>query len=372
MGIYIHIPFCKQKCHYCDFHFSTSLKNKEDLINCLLKEIEIQKSYLNEEIVETIYFGGGTPSFLNAEEIRRILNKVYAEFAVISNPEITLEGNPDDFTFQKLQELKQAGINRLSIGIQSFNDVDLTWMNRAHNSIQATKCVQDAQGLGFDNITIDLIYGLPEMTIEAWKVNLQKALDLNVQHISAYNLTVEKGTALYQFIKMGKSKPLSDAAAAAQFELLINTLENNKFKQYEISSFSKEGYFSKHNSSYWKRKFYLGIGPSAHSFNGNTRQWNVANNAKYIKAIKGGEVPFELEKLSQKDRYNEYILLGLRTIWGCEFDYVKSEFGEEQLFNLKKQLVVFSDQISINKQGFSLNQKGKAFADHIASELFVS
>jgi len=346
MGIYIHIPFCKQKCHYCDFHFSTSLKNKEDLINCLLKEIEIQKSYLNEELVESIYFGGGTPSFLNAKEIRRILNKVYAEFAVISNPEITLEGNPD-------------------VGIQSFNDVDLTWMNRAHNSIQATKCVQDAQGLGFDNITIDLIYGLPEMTIEAWKVNLQKALDLNVQHISAYNLTVEKGTALYQFIKTGKSKPLSDAAAAAQFELLINTLENNKFKQYEISSFGKEGYFSKHNSSYWKRKFYLGIGPSAHSFNGNTRQWNVANNAK-------GEVPFELEKLSQKDRYNEYILLGLRTIWGCEFDYVKSEFGEEQLLNLKKQLVVFSDQISINKQGFSLNQKGKAFADHIASELFVS
>ena len=371
MGIYIHIPFCKQKCHYCDFHFSTSLKNKEDLITCLLKEIEIQKSYLNEEIVETIYFGGGTPSFLDSLEVRRILDKVYAEFDVISNPEITLEGNPDDFTFQKLQELKQAGINRLSIGIQSFNDVDLTWMNRAHNSNQATKCVQDAQRLGFDNITIDLIYGLPEMTIEAWKVNLQKAIDLDIQHISAYNLTVEKGTVLHHFVKTGKSKPLSDVAGAEQFELLIKTLENNKFKHYEISSFGKEGYFSKHNSSYWKRKFYLGIGPSAHSFNGNTRQWNVPNNAKYIKAIKDGEVPFELEKLSKNDRYNEYILLGLRTIWGCEFDYVKSEFGEERLRNLKEQLPNYSDQINIDAQSFSLNQKGKAFADRIASELFV-
>jgi oxygen-independent coproporphyrinogen-3 oxidase len=371
MGIYIHIPFCKQKCHYCDFHFSTSLKNKEDLITCLLKEIEIQKSYLNEEIVETIYFGGGTPSFLDSAEIRRILDKVYAEFDVISTPEITLEGNPDDFTFQKLQELKQAGINRLSIGIQSFNDVDLIWMNRAHNSSQATKCVQDAQSLGFDNITIDLIYGLPEMTIEAWKINLQKALDLDVHHISAYNLTVEPGTALHHLVKTGKSKPLSDEAGAEQFEILINTLEKNNFKHYEISSFGKEGYFSKHNSSYWKRKFYLGIGPSAHSFNGNTRQWNVANNSKYIKAIKEGEIPFELEKLSKTDRYNEYILLGLRTIWGCEFDYVKSEFGEEWLLNLKKQLVNYSGQMNIDEQSFSLNQKGKVFADRIASELFV-
>ena len=371
MGIYIHIPFCKQKCNYCDFHFSTSLKNKEDLIKCLLKEIGIQKTYLNKEIIETIYFGGGTPSFLDAREIRRILEKVYAEFDVISNPEITLEGNPDDFTFDKLQELKQAGINRLSIGIQSFNDVDLTWMNRAHNSNQATKCVKDAKSLGFDNITIDLIYGLPEMTIEAWKINLQKALDLDVQHISAYNLTIEPGTTLHHLVKTGKSKPLNDEVGAEQFEVLINTLEYNNFQHYEISSFGKKGYFSKHNSSYWKRKFYLGIGPSAHSFNGNTRQWNVANNAKYIKAMKDGEVPFELEELSKNDRYNEYILLGLRTIWGCEFDYVKSEFGEEWLLNLKQQILNYSDQINVDEQSFSLNQKGKAFADHIASELFV-
>lgn len=371
MGIYIHIPFCKQKCHYCDFHFSTSLKNKNDLITALITEIGLQKDYLNQKPVETIYFGGGTPSFLDSAEIRRILDKVYAEFDVISNPEITLEGNPDDFTFDKLQELKQAGINRLSIGIQSFNDADLTWMNRAHNSNQATKCVQDAQCLGFDNITIDLIYGLPEMTIEAWKINLQKALDLDVQHISAYNLTVEPGTALHHLVKTGKSKPLSDEAGAEQFEVLINTLESSNFEHYEISSFGKKGYFSKHNSSYWKRKFYLGIGPSAHSFNGNTRQWNVANNAKYIKAIKDGEVPFELEELSKNDRYNEYILLGLRTIWGCEFDYVKSEFGEEWLLNLKEQLFNYSDQINIDEQSFSLNQKGKAFADRIASELFV-
>ncbi len=371
MGIYIHIPFCKQKCNYCDFHFSTSLKNKEDLITCLLKEIEIQKNYLNEEIVETIYFGGGTPSFLDSAEIRRILDKVYAEFSIISNPEITLEGNPDDFTFDKLQELKQAGINRLSIGIQSFNDADLTWMNRAHNSNQATKCVQDAQSLGFDNITINLIYGLPQMTIEAWKIKLQKALDLAVQHISAYNLTLEPGTTLHHLVKTGKAKPLNDEAGAEQFEVLINTLESSNFQHYEISSFGKKGYFSKHNSSYWKRKFYLGIGPSAHSFNGNSRQWNIANNAKYIKVINAGEVPFELEKLSKNDRYNEYILLGLRTIWGCEFDYVKSEFGEEWLLNLKEQLFNYSDQMNVDEQSFSLNQKGKAFADRIASELFV-
>ena len=244
-------------------------------------------------------------------------------------------------------------------------------MNRAHNSNQATKCVQDAQSLGFDNITIDLIYGLPEMTIEAWEINLQKVLELDVQHISAYNLTVEPGTALHHLVKTGKSKPLNDEVGAEQFEMLINTLESNNFQHYEISSFGKEGFFSKHNSSYWRRKFYLGIGPSAHSFNGNTRQWNVANNGKYIKAIKDGEVPFELEKLSKADRYNEYVLLGLRTIWGCEFDYVKSEFGEEWLLNLKKQLFNYSDQMNIDEQSFSLNQKGKAFADRIASELFV-
>lgn len=371
MGIYIHIPFCKQKCHYCDFHFSTSLKNKNDLITALITEIGLQKDYLNQKPVETIYFGGGTPSFLDAGEIRRILDRVYSEFDVISNPEITLEGNPDDFTFQKLQELKQAGINRLSIGIQSFNDADLTWMNRAHNSNQATKCVQDAQSLGFKNITIDLIYGLPEMTIEAWEINLEKALALDVQHISSYNLTVEPGTSLHHLVKTGKSKPLNDEAGAEQFEVLINTLEHNNFQHYEISSFGKEGYFSKHNSSYWKRKFYLGIGPSAHSFNGNTRQWNVANNAKYIKAIKEGEVPFELEKLSKTDRYNEYILLGLRTVWGCEFNYVKSEFGDEWLLTLKKQLFNYADQMNMDEQSFSLNQKGKAFADRIASELFV-
>ena len=240
MGIYIHIPFCKQKCHYCDFHFSTSLKNKEELITCLLKEIEIQKSYLNEEIVETIYFGGGTPSFLDAEEISRILNKVYAEFDVISSPEITLEGNPDDFTFQKLQELKQAGINRLSIGIQSFSDVDLTWMNRAHNSSRAIKCVQDAQSLGFDNITIDLIYGLPEMTIEAWKMN--KCRHYSITHKKSYSI-LQVAKMFKSRITMLKSRPGERYASAltkiSQNNHIIRRYGKINLKDY-ISSFIKE------------------------------------------------------------------------------------------------------------------------------------
>ena len=371
MGIYIHIPFCKQKCHYCDFHFSTSLKYKDDLINALITELEIQKNYLAQDVVETIYFGGGTPSFLDTRDIKKILSKVYNEFDVAPNPEITLEGNPDDFTFEKLQELKNAGINRLSIGIQSFNDTDLVWMNRAHSSVQATKCVEDAQNLGFNNITIDLIYGLPEMTSEAWKVNLQKALDLNVQHISAYNLTVEEGTALHHFVKTGKSKPVSDENGAEHFEILIRTLEENGFIQYEISNFGKEGYFSKHNSSYWKGKYYLGIGPSAHSFKGNVRQWNVANNAKYIKSLKNNTVPFADEYLSEENRFNEYILLGLRTIWGCDFDYIQREFGEAALTKLKSGLTAYQDQIISTDNRVVLNKKGRAFADRIASELFI-
>lgn len=371
MGIYIHIPFCKQKCHYCDFHFSTSLKYKDDLIDALMAELELQKKYLKNDAVETIYFGGGTPSFLKSEEIKSILSKVYSEFQVVPNPEITLEGNPDDFTLDKLNELKAAGINRLSIGIQSFNDDDLIWMNRAHNSNQATKCVQDAQSIGFDNITIDLIYGLPEMSTEAWKVNLQKALDLNIQHISAYNLTVEEGTALHHFVKTGKSKPVNDEVGAEQFQILIQTLQDRNFIQYEISNFGMKGYYSRHNSSYWTGKHYIGIGPSAHSFNGTTRQWNVANNAKYIKSIQEGEIPFEMETLSLENKFNEYILLGLRTVWGCNFEHIKLHFGGEVLTNLKNQLLQYSHQMNIDEQTFALNQKGRAFADRIASELFI-
>jgi len=244
-------------------------------------------------------------------------------------------------------------------------------MNRAHNSEQAVNCIQDAQSLGFDNITIDLIYGLPEMTIDAWKENLTKSLDLNVQHISAYNLTVEEGTALHHFVKTGKSKPVNDESGAQQFELLIQTLEENNFIQYEISNFGKEGYFSKHNSSYWKGKSYLGIGPSAHSFNGDTRQWNVSNNSKYIKALQEKKVPFEQETLSKEDKFNEYILLGLRTMWGCNFDYIRSEFGEETLNTLKSKLTPYRDQINLSEIKISLTEKGRAFADRIASELFI-
>jgi len=371
MGIYIHIPFCKQKCTYCDFHFSTSLKNKDDLIAALLVEIELQKHYLNNMVVESIYFGGGTPSFLETKDLKKILDKVYATFEVSPNSEISIEGNPDDFTFEKLQSIKRIGINRLSIGIQSFNDQDLAWMNRAHNSQQAITCVEDAQRLGFNNITIDLIYGLPDMTSSAWEANLNQAINLNVQHISAYNLTVEEGTALHYFVKKGKTKPPNDEVCAEQFENLIDTLEQNGFVQYEISNFGKEGYFSKHNSSYWSGKHYLGIGPSAHSFNGKTRQWNVANNAKYIKSLKENKVPFEIEQLTLENRFNEYILLGLRTIWGCDLNYIKSEFGNAILADLNEKLVAFREHFTFSGSEIVLNKKGRAFADKIASELFI-
>ncbi len=368
-GIYIHIPFCKQKCHYCDFHFSTSLKLKEDLLVCLLREIELQKEYL-DEVVETIYFGGGTPSYLEFEELKQILDKIRETFTISDDAEITLEGNPDDLSKEKIEELVQLGVKRLSIGIQSFRNEDLEWMNRAHNQQQAEECVRNAQELGIDNITIDLIYGLPELSNEQWMQNIQKALALNVPHISAYNLTVEEGTALHHFVKTGKSRPVSDEKGAQQFEMLNKELKANGYIQYEISNYGKEGYFSQHNTSYWLGKKYLGLGPSAHSFNGVSRQWNIANNRRYIDQIKEGQLPFEVEELSLDDRYNEYILTGLRTIWGCNFEHIQKEFGGEYLNYLKEGLIQFKDYIIPSENEVILNQKGRLLADGIASDLF--
>lgn len=370
MGIYIHIPFCKKKCHYCDFHFSTSLKFKDEVVAAMIKEIDLQKDYLGSELVETIYFGGGTPSYLSSEEIKTFITKVKDTFNVSENAEITLEANPDDLDEDKLRAFRKIGINRLSIGIQSFYDEHLEWMNRAHSSAEAKSSVRIAQEIGFDNITIDLIYGLPQMSMDQWKNNVQQALELNVQHVSAYNLTVEQGTALHHFVKTGKSKPISDEQGAEQFQYLIAELKANGFEHYEISNFGKEGLLSKHNTAYWLSKKYVGIGPSAHSFNGFSRQWNVANNKKYTEAIKHSRSFFEKEELSPKDRYNEYILTGLRTKWGCDFLYIESEFGKDVSKRLSNKLEHKKGFFKMDDSSFKLSSEGMLFADGIASDLF--
>jgi oxygen-independent coproporphyrinogen-3 oxidase len=371
-GIYIHIPFCKQACFYCDFHFSTSLKKKEDMIVALVKEIGIRKEELNNTVIETIYFGGGTPSVLSTEEIETLIDAVYKNFAVVENPEITLEANPDDLSEEKIIELSNSPINRLSIGIQSFFEKDLKLMNRAHNSKEAKKCLEFATQY-FANISVDLIYGIPDCTNQEWRENIQTALSFGVPHISSYALTVEPKTPLASFIKKGIIKNVDDEKAQEQFHILIEELENASFIHYETSNFGKEGFFSQNNSSYWLGKSYLGIGPSAHSFDGNQRSWNVRNNAKYINAIAENTLPIERETLSKTDRYNEYIMTGLRTIWGVSFDKIKNEFGDkyiEYLENqskkhLRQELLCFENQV------LKTTKKGKFLSDGIASDLFI-
>ena len=371
-GIYIHIPFCKQACFYCDFHFSTSLKKKEDMISSLIKEIEIRKDELENTIIETIYFGGGTPSVLNTEEINLLIDAVYKNHTVIENPEITLEANPDDLSEEKIIELSKSPINRLSIGVQSFFEKDLKLMNRAHNSSEAKKSLTIATRY-FKNISVDLIYGIPDCTNEEWRDNIQTALSFGIPHISSYALTVEPKTALATLIKKGEIKNVDDEKAEEQFHILIEELSKVNFVHYELSNFGKEGFFSQNNSSYWLGKSYLGIGPSAHSFNGTQRSWNVRNNAKYIKAIQENTLPIERETLTKTDGYNEYIMTGLRTIWGVSFDKIKTDFGEKYIKYLEKQSEKYIEQelLYIENQILKTTQKGKFLSDGISSDLFM-
>ncbi|MDP2542814.1 coproporphyrinogen III oxidase [Tenacibaculum discolor] len=383
-GIYLHIPFCKQACYYCDFHFSTSLKKKEELVSCLVKELELRKEELLNETIETIYFGGGTPSLLSIYEIELLLNTISKNYTVIEDPEITLEANPDDLSEEKIIELSKTPINRLSIGIQSFFEEDLQLMNRAHNAQEARKCLSVATRY-FNNITIDLIYGVPNMSNERWRENLQIAFDFGINHISSYALTVEPKTALDSFIKQGKYPDVDEAVAKEHFDILVAETAKNGFVHYEISNFGKPDYFSKHNTSYWLGKKYIGIGPSAHSFNKTHRSWNVANNAKYIKTIQEGNLPLEQEELTIKDRFNEYLMTGLRTIWGVSLEKITQEFGEEFGKNLLKNaekfinqgLLVIENELkkpdSDNnvKKILKTTSKGKFLADGLASELFI-
>ncbi|HRN45146.1 MAG TPA: radical SAM family heme chaperone HemW, partial [Flavobacterium sp.] len=284
-GIYIHIPFCKQACHYCDFHFSTSMKKKDDMVLAIAKEIQMRKNESENEIIETIYFGGGTPSVLTLAEINFLIAAVYANYAVAENPEITLEANPDDLSSERIIEWSKSKINRLSIGIQSFFEEDLQLMNRAHNSVEAKKCLEEATQY-FDNISLDLIYGIPGMSNEKWKQNIETALRFGIPHISSYALTVEPKTALNKLIQTGKVAKPNDEVAQEHFAVLVATLEANDFIHYELSNFGKENYFSKNNSAYWLGKKYIGVGPSAHSYNGISRSWNVSNNSIYLKSIR--------------------------------------------------------------------------------------
>ena len=371
-GIYIHIPFCKQACFYCDFHFSTSLKKKEDMIAALVKEIEIRKVELGNTTIETIYFGGGTPSVLSTKEIETLIAAVYENFKVVENPEITFEANPDDLSEEKIIELSNSPINRLSIGIQSFFEKDLKLMNRAHNSKEAKKCLEFATQY-FANISVDLIYGIPDCTNQEWRENIQTALSFGVPHISSYALTVEPKTPLASFIKKGIIKNVDDEKAQEQFHILIEELEKASFIHYETSNFGTEGFFSQNNSSYWLGKSYLGIGPSAHSFDGSQRSWNVRNNSKYINAIAESRLPIERETLSKTDRYNEYIMTGLRTIWGVSFDKIRNEFGDKYIEYLenhsKKHLQ--KDLLYLENQVLKTTKKGKFLSDGIASDLFI-
>ena len=370
-GIYIHIPFCKQACHYCDFHFSTSMKKKEEMVLALSKEIQMRKNESSVKIIETIYFGGGTPSVLTSDEINFLIDTVYQNYQVVENPEITLEANPDDLSQERILELATSKINRLSIGIQSFFEDDLQMMNRAHNSAEAQKCLEFATKY-FDNISIDLIYGIPGMTNEKWNQNIEKALSFGIPHISSYALTVEPKTALNKLIQTGKIASPNDDVAQEHFAILVETLEYNGFIHYELSNFAKENYFSKNNSAYWLGKKYIGIGPSAHSYDGFSRSWNVANNSIYLKSIQEDKLPNENEILSATDRYNEYIMTGLRTIWGVSLDRVENEFGTDYLNYLHKQAQKFlnDDLLFIEIDILKPTKKGKFLTDGIASDLF--
>ena len=371
-GIYIHIPFCKQACFYCDFHFSTSLKKKDALISCLVKEIELRKKELNSQIVETIYFGGGTPSMLSSKEIYLLIAAVYEHHTVVTAPEITLEANPDDLSEEKIIELSKTPINRLSIGVQSFFEKDLKLMNRAHSSSEAHASLKIATRY-FENISVDLIYGIPGLTNEEWQQNIQTALRFNIPHISSYALTVEPKTALEALIKKGEIEKVDDDLAQRQFFILRDVLEQEKFVHYELSNFGKQNYFSKNNTAYWLGKPYTGIGPSAHSFDGKQRSWNVRNNTKYIKEIEQDRLPIEREVLSVTDRYNEYVMTGLRTIWGVSLEKIKTDFGSKYVTYIQTESEKYIQQklLCIEDDTLKTTKEGAFLVDGIAAHLFL-
>jgi oxygen-independent coproporphyrinogen-3 oxidase len=375
-GIYIHIPFCKQACNYCNFHFSTSLQLKDELIAAMIKEIHLVTEKANhsseKELCETIYFGGGTPSLLSIKELNNILASLFSKFEIAKDAEITLEANPDDITAEKLQLWKKAGINRLSVGVQSFLDQELVWMNRAHSSADSLRCIDEIKNAGFSDYSIDLIYGSPLLNNQDWLNTIDTVINKNIPHISCYALTVEPKTALHKMIAQNKKESVDAEKQAEQFVLLMNQMEQAGYEHYEISNFSKPGRRSKHNSSYWQGKKYYGFGPAAHSYDGIKRKWNVSNNALYIQSLKKNSIPSEEETLTSTQSINEYIMTSLRTLEGLDLEKINSLFGTNhvnQLLNASK-IYIQSEKIIQQNNRLILTKQGKLFADGIAADLF--
>ncbi|MTI33318.1 radical SAM family heme chaperone HemW [Xanthovirga aplysinae] len=374
-GLYLHIPFCKQACYYCDFHFSTNTGQKQETIKAIAKELQLQKPYLKGESLQSIYFGGGTPSLLSAEELNLLLDTIYKYFSVDTSVEITLEANPDDLSPSNLKVFKSCGVNRLSIGIQSFNNYNLKFLNRAHSAEEALISVENARRAGFDNLNLDLIYAIPATGQTVWERDLETIQQLRPEHISSYCLTIENKTVFGNWLKKGKIQPIDEERAASDFELLIHHLKEDGYQQYEISNFCLPNKHSRHNSNYWKQEKYLGVGPSAHSFDGKNRQFNASNNVTYIKSLKQNKIPFELDILGPTERLNEYILTTLRTSWGCNLEKLKKDFQYDLLKDQKEYLndlitgkMAFIDQ----ENHLKLTDKGKLLADKITLDLFIS
>ncbi len=372
-GIYIHIPFCKRKCHYCNFFSLATTKYRHEFLKALLQEIKLRKNYLNNERIESIYFGGGTPSLFSTDAIKEILDHIYQNFEIGAAAEITLEANPDDLSLDYLNRLKQTTVNRLSIGIQSFNNAELKYVNRVHNSKEAINSVYNAKGVGFDNLSVDLIYGIPNSDIKSWERNLEIIEKLQVSHLSAYSLTQEPNTAYDVLVKKGKLQAPIDEQAVAQYELLQRFLIRLDMVQYEISNYAAAKKYAKHNTNYWYGVPYLGLGPSAHSFNGKSRQWNIAHLADYISSTEKGVPKSEIEVLSMKDKWNERIMTGIRTKWGLDLADLQQEFSEKQIVDFQKQAQKYITEGLLQKNGtvYKLTAKGKLFADGIAAEFFI-
>ncbi len=370
-GIYIHIPFCKQSCHYCNFHFSTSTKNKDEVLEAIEKEIK-QKGQTTNEAISTIYFGGGTPSILDVSEINSIIKRIYKEFNVESEAEITIEANPDDLNKEKIINLSLTEINRLSIGVQSFIDKELKIMNRAHDSKKALNSIEISKKY-FNNISIDLMYGVPESTLESWTHNLDTVSQFDINHISSYALTLEPKTALESFVRKLIVDMPEEGLVYDQYNLINKKLEPLGFINYEVCSFAKENFFSKNNSAYWLRKKYIGIGPSAHSFDGKSRSWNISNNKKYIDQIKKGKSFYKKEKLSKVDQYNEYVMTGFRTIWGVSANFIENNFNSKfkNYFTDRIQKHIDQKNIIVKDDIYTTTNEGRFLADGISSDLFL-
>lgn len=371
-GIYIHIPFCKQACHYCNFHFSTSLKYKDNFIDALVKEIELTSVYEDLSAIETVYFGGGTPSIIEINDINKILEAIRRKWIIANNAEITLEANPDDISSHKLKQWKEGGINRLSVGIQSFNEEELKWMNRAHTAAESLECIDEIIAAGFHNFSIDLIYGSPLLSNEQWKQNVDIVIEKKIPHISCYALTVETKTALDKMIQLKKKQPVDAEKQAEQFLLLMQWMKDAGYEHYEISNYALPGFRSKHNSSYWNEKKYYGFGPSAHAYDGKIRSWNIANNIQYIKALQNGQLPNEKETLTPTQQLNEYIMTSLRTMEGIDLKKMEERFGssnKEKLIHQAQKHIAACNAFKKDDK-IILTDVGKLFADGIAADLF--